>query len=94
MLFSAHLIVSALSLFSSACALTVNARQGDCALVCPDTDAVGNALSASSVDDTTVSCSYAGELATSCIYDVVWVDSSFRLQLDSRFGLDYRFCHR
>ena len=94
MIFSAPVIISVLSLLSSACALAVNARQSDCSLACPETDATGNALSTSSIDDTSVSCLYTGELAISCIYDAVGLDSFLSLQLGSRFGLDHRYRHR
>ena len=85
MIFSAALIVSLLSLLSSTCALTLNAREDDCTLACPETDAVGNALSVSSIDDANMSCSYAGELTISCTYHATRADSSLVLQLGSRW---------
>jgi len=73
MILSVALVVSVLSL-SGSHALTLNARQDDCAFGCPETDADGNGLSMFSTDDTTISCSYAGEPGNSCTYDTVSVD--------------------
>ena len=76
MILSAAIVVSALSLFSCSHALTLNVRQDDCPLVCPEKDADGKGLSKFSFDDRTMSCSYDGEPGNSCVYDTVSVDSS------------------
>jgi len=76
MIFSAVVVVSVLSLLTSSRALALNARQSDCELACPDTDADGNGLSVFIIDDATISCSYDGEPGNSCTYDTVSVGSS------------------
>ncbi|KAF9649464.1 hypothetical protein BDM02DRAFT_3113663 [Thelephora ganbajun] len=70
MILSAAAIVSVLSILPFTRALALHARQDNCAFVCPDTDVDGNSLSTLTVDESTVSCSYSGTLATSCVYDL------------------------
>jgi len=76
MIFSAAVVIYALSLFSCSRALSINVRRDDCPLACPETDADKNGLSKFSIDDATISCSYVGKPDNSCTYDMVSVDSS------------------
>ena len=71
MISSIALVVSFLSLFSSARAATISARQDGCTFVCPDADLNGNALSASAPGVATVTSTYLGDSLNSCTYDSV-----------------------
>ena len=74
MLFSTPLVVTVLFAISSAHALALSGRQGDCSFICPQADVNGNDLSFSNnVGDTSFSCTYSGALENPCTFDQVGV---------------------
>jgi hypothetical protein len=71
MIFSTVVVVSILSLLSSARAATIHARRDGCTFVCPDKDLDDNALYSSATDDADIYCSYIGESFNLCKYNSV-----------------------